>query len=224
MKLSLYNGVKDSVGVAADFDTVLWRIQHGSRGLDKETRLLNVLHQTDRDAYTKHKLKLPAVTWSGCFKQRKTLIAHSGLIVLDFDNVDIGELLSEIHDDTHVLLAFVSPSGNGVKVVVRVEPVPASAKEHAVAFQAVCNAFEHYGDIDASGKDINRLCFLAHDPRALYHRIYTPIEWSKEDVQQEDTPVGDPIAVQITEDTHAFLRRYNIVFDDEGKSQYLPKG
>lgn len=113
------------------------------------------------------KLALPAILWSGQFKSRKAadLIQHSGLIVADFD--DLGDNLqsvrSKLMGSPHLLLHFISPSGNGLKAVFRVTP---NAAQHGESFNAIArHVYELTGvKIDPSGKDVSRLCFVSHDP------------------------------------------------------------
>jgi hypothetical protein len=113
------------------------------------------------------KKTLPAVMFAGVFKSRRSdaLEKHSGLLVLDFDGCGTDRKV-EIAADPHVVLAFVSPSGNGLKVVVSVE---ADAALHGQSFDAALAYFrEHFGlDADPSGRDLARLCFVSHDPGAI---------------------------------------------------------
>ena len=177
--VSIYNGVKDITGVAVRLDKVIARIRSGAKGLDDKTQICQILAQTDPDKYSAFKEKLPAVTWSGRFEKRKAngLIEHSGHLVLDFDDIDVGSLLADLVSDPHVYFAFVSPSAAGVKAVVKVDSVPGDAAEHKHAFEAVKAHFEQYGEIDPSGSDVSRLCFLAHYPQAIYTPDATPIAW-----------------------------------------------
>ena len=128
-KLTVFNGVSDRIGLTVPITSVTERILSGAKGLGEKTNLLNILAQTDPEAYKKEKLKLPAATWSGTFKGRKELIQHSGSVVLDFDETDIGTLLSELANHPNVYFAFVSPSGRGVKAVIPVHPIPTTASE-----------------------------------------------------------------------------------------------
>ena len=69
-----------------------------------------------------------------------------------------------------VVLVFVSPSGTGIKVIVKVDPLPIDATSHREAWQQIVNYFKPMGlEIDPSGKDLPRLCLLAHDPTAYYN-------------------------------------------------------
>jgi putative DNA primase/helicase len=119
------------------------------------------------------KKTLPAVTFSGTFSKRGKagLSAHSGLVVLDFDDLteDRIQLLGEIIEDRiPVAFLFRSPSGSGLKVGVSVNPVPQNAAEHEKAFSIVEGVFTEAGfPPDKSGRDVCRLCFLSFDPDAL---------------------------------------------------------
>jgi hypothetical protein len=120
------------------------------------------------------KKQLPAVMWSGLFSSRETpagdkLITHSGLLCADLDS--LGEKLPEIREkllkSLHLEGLFVSPSGDGLKAVLRVPP---DASKHAASFRAVeRHVFKLTGvQIDQACKDVARLCFVSYDPNA-YH-------------------------------------------------------
>ncbi len=109
-------------------------------------------------------------TFSGVFNSRndKALINHSGLLCVDFDHLPNLEivfqaLLADEYFDTQLL--FVSPSGDGLKWII---PIDTSETPHSNYFAAVANyMLQTYGiEVDKSGKDISRACFLAHDPNA----------------------------------------------------------
>lgn len=122
--------------------------------------------QGGKDAAADHKKRLPGVLFSGTFSARANdkLIKHSGLICADLDNLgDATESWKEqISADPHVLAAFVSPTGSGLKVVFRCDP----ERDHLVSFKAL----EHYVKtnfglaIDPACKDVARICFVSHDP------------------------------------------------------------
>ena len=188
MFVSVYNGVTDTEGVHVSMETVIQRILTGERGLAEKTSNLNHLYQHDSDGYDREKTDLPAVTWSGTFPagQRKSesLLDHSGHIVLDIDNdIDLDAVRSDLKVHPNVAFAFISPSGTGIKPVVRVEPVPQNAAEHKAAFDAVLAMFSEYAEQDPTKlpaqRDPNRLCFLAHDPTAIDRRdTASPVAWT----------------------------------------------
>lgn len=107
------------------------------------------------------------VTFSGTFTKRNNadLVQHSGLMALDFDHVqDIQGLKSSLLNDEYfeTALLFTSPSGDGLKWVI---PVDLAMVKHEEYFMAVAYFIKHtYGiEVDHSGKDICRACFLGHD-------------------------------------------------------------
>ena len=96
-----------------NLSTALKRIQEGTsaptiesvRGGDKE-----------------FKKKLPVVLFSGEFNTRtdEDLIKHSGFVVLDFDHIDVAASKTLLGTDPYVYSCWVSPSGDGLKALVRI--------------------------------------------------------------------------------------------------------
>ena len=180
--LSIYRSSNDTQGSTVTLQAIKERILDGKRGLDEKTRYCNATAITDPPAYKIYKEKnLPAVTFSGTFPKGKRkaqhLIRHNGYITIDVDGLtaeQIASLLAELAQMPHVVMAFISPSGKGIKVIVRVDPIPQNALEHKGAYQACLDFFEDLADeyqfeVDTTGKDCSRLCYLAHDPLAIFH-------------------------------------------------------
>ncbi len=129
---------------------------------------------------------LPYITPCGRFSYRRSnnLLEASGYVVVDVDHLDSQEEAEQMRDRLfadeylHPALAFVSPSGRGVKVLVpydteRLTDAARNAAENMVwAMQYVqmtycpASAWSAKG-VDVSGKDIVRACFLCHDSGAL---------------------------------------------------------
>ena len=212
-QISVYRNSKDTHGATLNLQAVVALIHTGSQrkvykwehtfegiktkyrkemSLEEATKYANILSQTDKDFYDAFKTSFSAVTFSGTFPKGKRkaqhLIAHSGLVTIDIDGLSaeqIPQLLAELAQMPHVVLAFISPSGLGIKVVVRVDPIPVNDLEHKGAYQACLDFFENltleYGfEIDTSGKDCSRLCYLAHDPLAVYHENTPVIDWDRD--------------------------------------------
>ena len=65
------------------------------------------------------------------------------------------------------------------------DPIPTNDLEHKGAYQACLDFFEDLAQefgftIDTSGKDCSRLCYLAHDPLAIFHEETPAIDWDKD--------------------------------------------
>lgn len=108
--------------------------------------------------------------FSGVFSKRSdnTLIRHSGLLCIDFDHLpDPGDLFRRLLLDDYfdTQLLFRSPSGDGLKWII---PVDLAEYTHGDYFHAVAAYILHRYNvqIDKSGRDISRACFLPYDPDA----------------------------------------------------------
>lgn len=118
------------------------------------------------------KKKLDYVTWSGTFSTRHSdhLIKHSGYIVIDFDHIQDPEMFKlQLKHDTYVAACFTSPSGTGLKAVIRIK----DTDRHKEVFTDLANYFnsvyrlQKEERVDPSGSDVNRACFLSWDPEAF---------------------------------------------------------
>lgn len=113
---------------------------------------------------------LPVFCFSGTFSERNTrgLKNHSGLICLDFDNVPDEELIplkERLAQDIYTHLLFISPSGNGLKLVVRIPP---SKHDHKKYFKALLGHFNH-ACIDRGTSDVTRGCNVSYDPDLYFN-------------------------------------------------------
>lgn len=123
-------------------------------------------------------LTLPYVTFFGTFTYRsnKALKKASGLMVLDIDDVDEPNRLAEIrkaliNDKRYPsVLCFTSPRGHGIKDIIYVGDMDGmTLREY---FQGVSRYFAfNYGiEIDPSGKDASRACYMCHDVECYINR------------------------------------------------------
>jgi VirE N-terminal domain len=117
----------------------------------------------DKKEATEFKKQLPAVTFSGTFSKRnkESLVEHSNIICIDIDDCTSPQNFKETFTkDAHVLAAFISPSGKGLKLLFRID-----GTQHEASFKSIETYIKniHKIEIDTSGKDVCRLCFLAHD-------------------------------------------------------------
>lgn len=137
--------------------------------LDKFKGLTKTLRSLEsKDAARKFKAQnFDYVTFSGTFNKRSSneIIQHSGYITFDFDAIDdINALKNLLINETQfeTELIFTSPSGMGVKWIVSFDNDKFS---HTDYFKAVLNYFKaiHNIEIDPSGSDVSRACFLCYD-------------------------------------------------------------
>ena len=125
---------------------------------------------------------LDYITPGGTFRSRKEneLIQASGYMVIDFDHIPNAKgLVKRLANDTNfeTILAFRSPSGDGVKWIVA---LPNTNKPDGTPFTygeffTILSNYSKkiYGiEADPSGKDICRACFLPHDPDSFINPLY----------------------------------------------------
>jgi hypothetical protein len=115
-------------------------------------------------------------TFSGTFSSRKdsNLKKHSGLMTLDFDYLlDVAAFKKELLEDQYLEteLLFVSPSGKGLKCIIKVDLTKGTHQEHFVALSNYIKATYDL-EVDKSGKDVSRACFLCHDPEVYINPKY----------------------------------------------------
>lgn len=138
------------------------------------------LQRGDKELYGKLKSSLPAVTFCGEFNGRKAnnIVEYNNLMILDIDDLpkkDFLNIKSTISDDKYILSIWDSPSGNGLKCLIRIN---SSIDKHKAVFNSLSLYFlENYQIIlDKSGKDISRLCFSSWDENIYYNpnsKIYS---------------------------------------------------
>lgn len=176
-EIQYYTSAIDNTGHSIDIDKVVQTITGPSlkrfflQGLYEKLKGLKELGSPEaaglQKKYDAAKKKLPAVTWAGTFQKRlrSKLITLSGLIVLDLDKLEnLPEIKEKITAWPHCFICFTSPSGAGLKVVIKLEGVtPENFNDFFLSLEKIFS--ENFGVIpDPSGKDITRLCFLCYDP------------------------------------------------------------
>jgi hypothetical protein len=162
MDVTIYKKATDvSNGFTKD---VLFCLERIKQGKSKETVIW--LRTLEKQDYDKNKNKLPGVCFNGVFEYRSLagIKQHSGLIILDFDKFETSQdaidFKNSISDDIYVFSCWISPSGKGVKALVK---IPAEIENHKEYFKALKNYYNHQ-NWDDSGSDVSRFCFESYDP------------------------------------------------------------
>ena len=163
MKITIFKNIKKtSQPFYVDVSKILIRIQEGkSKDLVKKIRL-----EKDKSKRNLIKQLLPAICFSGQFTKRNdnSLNIHSGLICLDFDGYTSNkELLQEkerLSKNKFIYSVFVSPSGLGLKALVK---IPTDVENHKGYFLALQKHFDS-PNFDKTSKNISRVCYESYDP------------------------------------------------------------
>jgi len=165
--------------------SVLRRIRDGSsKDLIEKVRV-----ELDKEKRNKLKMGLPAILFSGEFSERNRskMLKHSGLIVLDFDDVeDVVALKAELSNDPYIFACWYGPSGkenSSLKCLVRIPN-----DDHLGSFLALQ---KKYPNLDKSGKDTSRICYESYDPD-IYTNKDSKIFLEQVKISHENIKVDSP--------------------------------
>tara|TARA_R100001443_G_scaffold91549_1_gene98164 strand:- start:2882 stop:5296 length:2415 start_codon:yes stop_codon:yes gene_type:complete len=163
MEVTIFKDIKDtSQPFYRDVQKIIERIRDGaSKDIVKEIR-----DESDKQKRNDIKQQLPAICFSGKFSKRNdsSLLEHSGLICLDFDGYESDKLLLEekesLTKDRYTYSVFISPSGMGLKVLVK---IPAEVDNHKKFFTSL---EKHFNSpyFDKTCKNVSRVCYESYDP------------------------------------------------------------
>lgn len=196
-------------------DFALKRIAEGrSKALVSEIR-----ETMDKDKANKLKANLPSICFSGKFgndRKDEQLIEHSGFIVLDFDDVmDLRNRQNEIISNDFVYACWVSPSGKGLKALIRI----AKGDKHREHFQALQDVFP---EIDKSGINPSRVCYESYDKDIYIYpdaTVFKKIKKTekivvKDNITNDDFDIFKKLLVWLSNKNEAFVtgERNNFIF------------
>ena len=199
--VTIFQNIRDTdTPFFRDVHVILDRIKDGAgatKDLVKRIRL-----EKRKPERQELKKQLPAICFSGTFNKRTdaSLIEHSGLICLDFDGYDKQkELLQDkesLSKNKYVFSVFISPSGNGLKVLVK---IPADAENHTMYF----NSLEKYFAspyFDKTSKNLSRVCYESYDPLIAINENSSIWDTIEEPEYTEVSKTRDKATIPITDE------------------------
>lgn len=160
MNISFYSSITDIIGGKRNYDYLHYLQDIKACKWKKEVDALRV--QVDVEEKKKLKSSLPNVTFAGVFKTRSdnNLLKASGLAILDFDKInDLKQFRYDLRQDNLIHAFFISPSGNGVKALVKI-PIVNDKDEYKFIYKQLIDI---YPTLDVSNSNISRACFLSYD-------------------------------------------------------------
>ena len=199
-KVTIFKNIKETITpYHVELDIILNRIKDGS---DSKVLVQKIRKEKKKSQRNELKKQLPAICFSGTFNKRadNSLIVHSGIICLDFDGYPNFKVLMEdkesISNNKYVYSVFVSPSGNGLKVLVK---IPQDSENHTKYFNSLENYFnsEYF---DKTSKNISRVCYESFDP--IIHINKKSSIWDKIEEEEyiEVSKHKDPLTIPITDE------------------------
>lgn len=162
---------------------------------DKVNTLRELYLNEDKESYSAEKLQLPAITFCASFnieRKKDKLINYNSLIVIDIDklsNDQIADYEDKLSKDKFVLSYWRSPSNFGIKGLVNLAynfEIKDIDYAHKSAFYKLYNYFEvnHSIELDKSGNDTTRLCFLSYDTNLVLKENFDNFQIEESDLKE----------------------------------------
>lgn len=156
--ITVFNDVKDKIPKYTTLEKVFEAIK--SCSIQPQLDLI----RAEKDKQKKQELKkqLKCILFAGKFKSRgnNNIDVHNGTCVIDLDHLpDVNATKNEMKLLPFVIAAFISPSGDGLKVVCR---IPANIEKHEGHYAALMRSLK-LKELDTTSKNIERVCFASAD-------------------------------------------------------------
>jgi predicted P-loop ATPase len=167
-QISFYANLTDRTNNLIAINEIFEQIKTGSN----YKHIINKIRKGDSSLKDQLKKQLPCVTISGVFENNRkygNLLFHTGFIQIDIDKVpNLDQALTKLKNDKFSFAVFISPSGTGIKIIVK---IPARKDSHNAYFLKLKSYYKkNYNiSIDEQCKDVTRLMFLSYDPDLYFN-------------------------------------------------------
>lgn len=163
------------------------RIAHPEAYVEAKIRQLRIAYQIAPKQYNDQKRTLPYVV-CGIFNPPYRKIENFGYIecfVLDIDHLSekglsVDTVKSRIRGDERILLSFVSPSEDGVKIMFRLRERCYDSGLFSVFYKEFLRRFSEQYQLeqvaDKRTSDVTRACFLSYDSEAYFNNDCEPVD------------------------------------------------
>ena len=174
IQITSFDNMKSSKSVTIPLFQELGNIKRGSYK-DLIIKCRDAIAKNNKALYTSLKSQLPAVTFCGEFssgRKANDIIQYNNLMIFDIDNLEthlLKEAIVTLQKDMFVLALWLSPSGLGLKGLIKID---GDVDKHKYVFNALRIYFlDNYRiDLDRSGSDVSRLCFSSWDENLYFNK------------------------------------------------------
>lgn len=150
-------------------------------------RQLRIVRQIDPQQYAALKKRLPYIVCASFNPpyRRGENFASVERFIIDLDHlgdneIDIPSLRKKLEADERTELLFLSPSGDGLKVMLRLGKSCQDKGLFTIFYRTFLPQYAKQYNIeqviDSRTNDVTRACFLSHDPKAYYNPNATPVD------------------------------------------------
>lgn len=148
--------------------------------IQNKIRQLRIIRNLNPKQYSFLKRQLPYVV-CGIFNpniRRTESFAYTSYFIVDIDHlsdkeIDIKELRTKLESDNRVVLSFISPSEDGLKLMFKLSERCYDAGIYSVFYKQFIADFSKQYNLeqvtDSRTSDVTRACFLSFDQNAYYN-------------------------------------------------------
>jgi hypothetical protein len=170
-----------------EVETVYKKIKEPNQKLVDYIEQLRTVATMDIKKYRILKIKLPylvAATFNPGFRKKDTF-AYTQHFIIDIDHVnekelDLDTIFKKISADKRVLLAFRSPSNDGIKLFFKLKEKCYDIGKYTLFYKFFAQKFSNQYNLeqvlDKSTSDVSRACFVSFDPEAYFNNNAETIE------------------------------------------------
>lgn len=163
-----------------NIDYLFHSIRHPKPDIQNRIGQLRIIKSIDPKQYAQLKRKLPYFV-CGIFNpniRRTENFAYTSYFVIDIDHVsekgiDLNSLRKKIEADSRVMLSFISPSEDGLKVMFRLNERCYDAGVFSMFYKIFLSRFSNQYQLnqiaDSRTSDVTRACFISYDPQVYYN-------------------------------------------------------
>lgn len=169
---------------------------------EAQIRQLRIIRNIDEKQYRTLKTRLPYIV-CGIFNppfRRTENFAYIQHFILDIDHIsskdlDLMQLRTEIEKDDRVMMCFVSPSEDGLKVLFQLEERCYDTGLFSLFYKLFAKQFATQYNvtqvIDSRTSDVTRACFVSMDPQAYFNEKAVPVNLSAYVNESDPTAMFD---------------------------------
>ena len=173
-QIDVWKNYKEQVGYL-NFENIFLAIKEGEFK-SEITEIRNYLKENNKNKSDELKNNLLSFTVSAIFdekRRKERVIKYYGVMVLDIDDLkdeeEVERIKKEVEKIEYTKMAFVSPSGLGLKIIV--ETNNTDVERHTEVYKELVNYYGNQLNVkfDSQTCDVSRLCFFSYDETAYYN-------------------------------------------------------
>lgn len=197
-QISWYWNAKDTTNRnTISIHDALYYIYNGASHeiVDRITQIRSIQDQNQRNAL---KIQLPTIMWQGVFSERRDIgfESPSSVFCIDIDHMapqEIDALRNNFANIPWIMAFFISPSGDGLKVLVKTDCYDKAIMYVNCYLQLIRLFKDCFGvEVDESCKSVSKACFMSYDPQLYVNWDVT--DWHFDYDLQLDSATSNPVS------------------------------